>query len=1369
MVPRFKTQLAALFAVCACTVTSSAWAWPVDCNTLDPIDGANFLTKYNGALNVIQDNATGFGDRAPILPQPTTGSELDQLFIRNTANTLYIGITGNLPPSDTFQNTVIVFIETDNSNGDPTLHTAGMTGSSALIGMDGVTLDFGANYAIALWNEAGVQHCVLHNVTNVNDVAVALTQGTEFAVNNGNLLGVNEEPASDPLQQQLNAPTATSGFEFAIPLNKLGYTTPLAANDDIRVHAMIANIAGYVSNQSLPPLNPTDGNMGGGVGCLGVHDPAGNPPNVVDYGSFFGDQFVTYTMTTGGTAPSGTRDGLSIPSDFGAAKSTQNNYTCFGNAAAFTPTLTAGSEIDQMFVASDAAKLYIGVTGNIPINDTFNNTLVIFVDLGDNFGLNPLGPGEFYTGGSGAIGGIGSLELHDGFFPSYAILYWRQGGQHRATIQDLNFGFDDVVAMEFTTSAARHLDPNINAFGVNLTNEDGVNNIAGDDPIEQAMLATTAKNGIQFSINLNGAPGTGQTPGFGLGYNIGANPGIKLAAAVISGSGFMSNQWLPPLRKTTGVTLNATDTQNTPTPLADATITTPGTVSSSLTAVNALSQGMQRLTGLQVTVNLTHPAMAELTIDLFNPAANRTVRLWEGDQSGANMNTTFANGGTPLASWVAPGVGVFEVHDPVMNSLQTFNDVDPTAGDWVLFVTDNVNGNTGTLNSWSIAMTEDVGGGVDCVGNRNDSDPPVSIAVDYPTAEVVTVDPLVLLGSGAPSFVAPHGPGTNIPDAYPTPAVATQNNYTCFGDSVDPGITFTNGSEMDQLWVTNTEDRLKFAVAGNLELNSNAFVVLFDTISGGETTLAGNPTPPRPIGGNAGNQAGEPGLNGAVLDNCMVADYALSVQTFGDGSYAAELTNLQTNTSKLLGYQNMNSGDGVLRAPGNNAGSELDQLFIKNDASNLYIGLTGNLEGNGNGLIILVETVGTGPNNISTAGSTGWPTPIAGTNATPGNNGLNGDAMPAGFNPDWAIVAQRTGNAFQTAKLLNLNNPAAAPVNIAYVTDGIILSNTYAANNGNTAGVNGNNADMTQAALAPTATTGYQFAISRASLGLTAPGANGTNIQLVAFVTGDRGFWSNQALPPVVGDNVPNLSTAGDPLVLDGLLNLQTYQIASAGGYVTPGSYNGTAIPTFMGPALATQDNFTGFGNQGIDPRYNNDNCAQVAFNNDNALGVTGCSQLGNPCNCVGGNAADAGNVDSGMEVDIALADLGLGPVMGSGPTIKLLSLVTGATGYASNQFLPGLGGEVCNLQFGPNINLPVIPGDQCLAYTLQAAAPCGADPADINGDGMVNTTDIAVFVQVLLGTNSDPCPLMKADVNPAAPLGINGNDIQAFVNAYLN
>ena len=66
-------------------------------------------------------------------------------------------------------------------------------------------------------------------------------------------------PPDDPLQQQEQALTAVNGFEFAVSLATLGITS----SSTIRAQALIANTAGSVSNQSLPPLNPTSGTSGG--------------------------------------------------------------------------------------------------------------------------------------------------------------------------------------------------------------------------------------------------------------------------------------------------------------------------------------------------------------------------------------------------------------------------------------------------------------------------------------------------------------------------------------------------------------------------------------------------------------------------------------------------------------------------------------------------------------------------------------------------------------------------------------------------------------------------------------------------------------------------------------------------------------------------------------------------------------------------------------------------------------------------------------------------------------------------------------------------------------------------------------------------
>ena len=53
--------------------------------------------------------------------------------------------------------------------------------------------------------------------------------------------------------------------------------------------------------------------------------------------------------------------------------------------------------------------------------------------------------------------------------------------------------------------------------------------------------------------------------------------------------------------------------------------------------------------------------------------------------------------------------------------------------------------------------------------------------------------------------------------------------------------------------------------------------------------------------------------------------------------------------------------------------------------------------------------------------------------------------------------------------------------------------------------------------------------------------------------------------------------------------------------------------------------------------------------------------------------------------------------------------------------------------------------------------------PGDINGDGVANVTDITMFVNVLLGLNTDPATVARCDLN--ADGVVDANDIQPFVD----
>jgi hypothetical protein len=56
--------------------------------------------------------------------------------------------------------------------------------------------------------------------------------------------------------------------------------------------------------------------------------------------------------------------------------------------------------------------------------------------------------------------------------------------------------------------------------------------------------------------------------------------------------------------------------------------------------------------------------------------------------------------------------------------------------------------------------------------------------------------------------------------------------------------------------------------------------------------------------------------------------------------------------------------------------------------------------------------------------------------------------------------------------------------------------------------------------------------------------------------------------------------------------------------------------------------------------------------------------------------------------------------------------------------------------------------------------------PGDINGDGLLNQTDVSLFTAVLLGTESDPDYVARSDVNGSS--AADGEDVQPFVAAML-
>ncbi len=229
-------------------------------------------------------------------------------------------------------------------------------------------------------------------------------------------------------------------------------------------------------------------------------------------------------------------------------------------------------------------------------------------------------------------------------------------------------------------------------------------------------------------------------------------------------------------------------------------------------------------------------------------------------------------------------------------------------------------------------------------------------------------------------------------------------------------------------------------------------------------------------------------------------------------------------------------GDNTDPTPdGNSGGSELDQLFITSTTTTLYIAVAGNLEPNGNAIILMFDTNGPagGANVLDGTGATStW------LGSVP--NSAAGTKLPTGFTPD-VILEVQAHSPNQTLTLYaytfgadgklvsedTVGHVEPTPgVATAGTINGSVNGTTYtfqvALDNSHTGPVTAGNS-----AANPTgagAATGLEIAIPLELLG---PGPYG----ILVGLTGASGYWSNQFLPPMnPGSNRgwrPDLSTRG--------------------------------------------------------------------------------------------------------------------------------------------------------------------------------------------------------------------------------------------------
>ncbi len=191
---------------------------------------------------------------------------------------------------------------------------------------------------------------------------------------------------------------------------------------------------------------------------------------------------------------------------------------------------------------------------------------------------------------------------------------------------------------------------------------------------------------------------------------------------------------------------------------------------------------------------------------------------------------------------------------------------------------------------------------------------------------------------------------------------------------------------------------------------------------------------------------------------------------------------------------------------------ELDQLLAILRGDTLLVGVTGNLDSDGTGLALLLDTQPGGQNVLDLSGT--WPPPS-------GPAELTGTVLDAGFAPDHLLFVNAYGGAVYVDQFRLLDGGGATKVYRGQGTvgdgDGWLLGGDnpegmqIALDDGNVAGVT-----ESDASAAATATRGFEMALPLASFDLTAPGVS--QILVAAFVLGTDGAIGNQWLPGLGGE-----------------------------------------------------------------------------------------------------------------------------------------------------------------------------------------------------------------------------------------------------------
>jgi subtilisin-like proprotein convertase family protein len=105
---------------------------------------------------------------------------------------------------------------------------------------------------------------------------------------------------------------------------------------------------------------------------------------------------------------------------------------------------------------------------------------------------------------------------------------------------------------------------------------------------------------------------------------------------------------------------------------------------------------------LNLTTNITHGYVSDLTVTLTGPTGTSVVIIDGICDSSTDINATFDDSGSPLTCASDPAIsGTVAPTNP----LSVFNGTSST-GTWTLTIKDNISGDGGSLNSWSLNICD---------------------------------------------------------------------------------------------------------------------------------------------------------------------------------------------------------------------------------------------------------------------------------------------------------------------------------------------------------------------------------------------------------------------------------------------------------------------------------------------------------------------------------------------------------------------------------------------------------------------------------------------------------------------------------------